>query len=166
MGQYHYVCNLDRREFLHPHRFGDGLKLKEFGGSGGGTMAALAGLLSTSNGRGGGDLFADQDWLREVRISQDQLEDEILGRWAGDRLAIIGDYHDEGDLQNWGTAVTEDGAGGIALRPGGPWGPDGFLWTDISFFGLIVLGLDETSREGARAALGTPEGQALRGLIS
>ena len=55
MGQYHYVANIDMREYLHPHVMGDGLKLMEFGPSGGGTMLGLALLLACSNGRGGGD---------------------------------------------------------------------------------------------------------------
>lgn len=68
MGQYFYVANLDKREYLHPHKFGDGLKLYEFGFSGGGTMAALALLLSTDR------------------------KGEWRGRWLGDRVAIVGDY--------------------------------------------------------------------------
>jgi hypothetical protein len=56
MGQYHLVVNLDRKEFIHPHRFGDGLKLLEFGCSADGTLTGLAILLACSNGRGGGDL--------------------------------------------------------------------------------------------------------------
>lgn len=42
MGQYYYVINVTKKEYLHPHKFFDGLKLLEFGCS--------------SNGRGGGDL--------------------------------------------------------------------------------------------------------------
>jgi hypothetical protein len=83
MGQYYKVCNLDKKEYLYPHRFGDGLKLLEFGASGGGTMCGLAVLLATSNGRGGGDLHTKTM--------------AMPGRWAGDRIAVVGDYdHDEG----------------------------------------------------------------------
>ena len=32
MGQYFKVLNLDKKEYLHPHCCGDGLKLMEFGG--------------------------------------------------------------------------------------------------------------------------------------
>lgn len=91
MGQYHYVCNLDKREYLHPHRFGDGLKLMEFGNSMGGTLTALTILLGASNGRGGGDLH----------ISDDHPLAEVVGSWAGDRIAIIGDYFEEGDVPGW-----------------------------------------------------------------
>ncbi len=81
MGQYYLIVNLDKREYLHPHRFGDGLKLMEFGCSSDGTMTALAILLADGNGRGGGDLDAD---------------DPIVGSWAGDRIVVAGDYADGG----------------------------------------------------------------------
>lgn len=80
MGQYYYIVNLDKRQFLHPHKFGDGLKLLEFSCSQGGTLAALAILLADGNGRGGGDLHSDN---------------KIIGSWAGDRIVVAGDYADE-----------------------------------------------------------------------
>lgn len=83
MGQYQLVVNLTKKEFLHPHRMGDGLKLMEFGNSCGGTMTALAILLAVSNGRGGGDIYSTS---------------EIIGSWGGDRIVIIGDYGDVSDL--------------------------------------------------------------------
>jgi hypothetical protein len=91
MGQYYYVVNLDKREYLHPHRLGNGLKLLEFGTSSCGTMTALALLLADGNGRGGGDMATDKD-----------PKAEWIGRWAGDRIVIAGDYADEGKF------VTED----------------------------------------------------------
>jgi len=81
MGQYYYVINTTKRQYLHPHRFGDGLKLLEFGCSGCSTMTALAILLADGNGRGGGDLRSD---------------DPIVGSWAGDQIVIGGDYADPG----------------------------------------------------------------------
>ena len=83
MGQYHLVVNADKRQFIHPNRLGDGLKLMEFGNSAGGTMTALAILLAVSNGRGGGDLH---------------FESEVIGSWGGDRIAIVGDYAEDTDL--------------------------------------------------------------------
>jgi hypothetical protein len=84
MGQYHMVVNLDKHEFVMPHRLGDGLKLREFAMSEGGVMTALAILLSCSDGRGGGDFcLQDTEWG---------------GRWAGDRIAIVGDYAMDDDL--------------------------------------------------------------------
>lgn len=79
MGQYYKIVNLDKKQYLHPHNFGDGLKLMEFGSSGGGTMLGLAILLSDGNGRGGGDLHSSKD---------------LTGSWAGDRIVIVGDYAD------------------------------------------------------------------------
>lgn len=84
MGQYYYVVNTDKREFLHPHKFQDGLKLMEFGQSAGGTLTGLTILLADGNGRGGGDIHTD--------------DTEIVGRWAGDRIVIAGDYADGGNF--------------------------------------------------------------------
>lgn len=89
MGQYWLTCNLSKREFLDPHKLGDGLKLWEQLNSVGGVMAALHILLSCSNGRGGGDL-AESDGVKP--------QDPIIGRWAGDRIAVVGDYAEDGDL--------------------------------------------------------------------
>lgn len=90
MGQDYYVVNVDKKEFLHPHRFMDGLKLVEFGSSGNGTMYGLAALLANSNGRGGGDIHSGY---------------KVIGSWAGDRIVIAGDYAKEDDA-----AEGEDGA--------------------------------------------------------
>ncbi|RLF36595.1 MAG: hypothetical protein DRM99_02340 [Thermoplasmata archaeon] len=83
MGQYYIIVNLDKKEYIHPHKFGDGLKLLEFGCSANGTMTALAILLADGNGRGGGDLF-----------DENGNSPAIVGRWAGDRIVIAGDYAD------------------------------------------------------------------------
>lgn len=83
MGQYHYTVNLTKREYLDPHKLGDGLKLVEqCGHSPGGINDALHLLLAASNGRGGGD-FEPCEWV---------------GRWAGDRIAVVGDYGEDKDL--------------------------------------------------------------------
>jgi len=80
MGQYHIIVNLDKEQYIHPHVFGDGMKLGEFGSSAQGTMLGLTLLLATDSGRGGGD-FAEEP-------------DGITGSWAGDRISIVGDYGD------------------------------------------------------------------------
>ena len=90
MGQYYFIVNLDKRQYLHPHRFGDGLKLLEFGNSGGGTMCGLAILLADGNKRGGGDLYSNNP---------------IIGTWAGDRIVVAGDYADAG---KWLEGVPRD----------------------------------------------------------
>lgn len=71
MGQYFIVANLDKKQYLHPHRFGDGLKFREFAYSARGTMTALAYLLDHG-------YYADGE--------------SVLGSWAGDRIVIVGDY--------------------------------------------------------------------------
>jgi hypothetical protein len=81
MGQYYLIVNLDKKQYLHPHRCGDGLKLLEFACSATGTLTALAILLADGNGRGGGDLHSSHP---------------VIGSWAGDRIVIAGDYADEG----------------------------------------------------------------------
>lgn len=90
MGQYYLTVNLDKKQYLMPHDFGDGLKLLEFACSANGILAGLAILLADGNNRGGGDL---------------RSTDPIIGSWAGDRIVITGDYADEGKFLE-----EEDGA--------------------------------------------------------
>jgi hypothetical protein len=82
MGQYHYIVNTTKKEYLDPHCFSHGLKLLEWSQSAGGTNTALAILLSNSNGRGGGDLHS---------------EHSIIGTWANDNIVVAGDYAGKGD---------------------------------------------------------------------
>ncbi len=67
MGQYWIAVNKSKREWIHPHRFGDGLKFGEFKHTSGGFLSALGHLLAEGDG--------------------------YEGRWAGDEVAIAGDYH-------------------------------------------------------------------------
>lgn len=84
MGQYHLTVNLDKREFIHPHKLSNGLKLWEQFASEHGVKSALVMLLAVSNGRGGGDLEPDPH--------ADDPDQRVIGRWGGDRIAIVGDY--------------------------------------------------------------------------
>jgi hypothetical protein len=89
MGQYHIIANLDKKEFIRPHPLGDGAKLLEWG-SEGGVMDALRLLLAAAckgGGRGGGDPNSN---------------DPLIGSWAGDRIAIVGDYTEDSDLDTEG----------------------------------------------------------------
>ena len=81
MGQYYKIVNIKKKEYITPHRFGDGAKLMEFSMSANGVLAGLAILLADGNGRGGGDLRSDN---------------EIVGNWAGDNIVVAGDYADLG----------------------------------------------------------------------
>jgi len=81
MGQYHEVYNLDKKERINPHSIDNGLKLYEQVGHIGSTSTALFALLANSNGRGNGDF----------------PEHPMIGRWAGDRILIQGDYYSPDD---------------------------------------------------------------------
>jgi hypothetical protein len=81
MGQYHKLYNLDKKEFVNPHNIGNGLKLIEQVAHEKSTSTALFFLVANSNGRGGGDA----------------QEHPAIGRWAGDRIVVQGDFADEFD---------------------------------------------------------------------
>ena len=81
MGQYHVIINLDKGEYIHPHRLGDGLKWAEQAGSEEGTMAAVWGAITCPQPRGGGDP-GKHPWV---------------GRWHGDRVVMVGDYAEDSD---------------------------------------------------------------------
>lgn len=83
MGQYWYPVNLDKREFISPHKLGSGLKLWEQLANKGVGQALVVLLAAMPDARGGGDL--------EPGVA--------IGRWVGDRVAIVGDYAEAGDLE-------------------------------------------------------------------
>jgi len=85
MGQYHVLVNFDKKEYVHPWALGNGLKLFEQLFAENGMKDALFVLMaSKSNGRGGGDLG----------------DGMVVSRWAGDRVAFIGDYTEAEDHPN------------------------------------------------------------------
>jgi hypothetical protein len=81
MGQYHVLYNADKKEYVHGHAIDNGLKLMEQVGFHGSTASALFLLIANSNGRGGGDAAAHP----------------MIGRWAGDRIVLQGDYAESTD---------------------------------------------------------------------
>jgi hypothetical protein len=83
MDQYHILVNLTKRQYVHPHQIGNGLKLHEQVGWKYSTSTALVMLLAASNGPGDGDF---------------QSQHPLVGSWAGDRIAFIGDYAEKTDL--------------------------------------------------------------------
>jgi len=86
MGQYHAVVNWEKKEYIMPHNIGLGLKQGEQIGNIHASMGdILFLLLAISNGRGGGD------------VPTDNIE-HLLGRWAGDRVFVVGDYTQRGDI--------------------------------------------------------------------
>lgn len=99
MGQYFYVVNLDKRQYLHPHVFDDGLKLMEFGNSGQATLLGLTVLLADSNGHGGGD-------FNQFGGVQPGLA-ELVGSWAGDRIVFTGDYSEASYYTRGGEPIND-----------------------------------------------------------
>lgn len=85
MGQYHFIVNLTKKQYLDPADFGDGNKLLEFGSARFGSLFGLSVLLACSNGRGGGDFHGNDPY-------------RLVGSWAGDEIVIVGDYYEVGDL--------------------------------------------------------------------
>jgi hypothetical protein len=84
MGQYWIPVNVTRREYVDPHRLGAGLKLWEQLANHPGTASALVLLLAgTNERRGGGDIEAP----------------DVVGRWAGDKVLLVGDYAEKDDLK-------------------------------------------------------------------
>lgn len=68
------IINLDKRQYLSPEAFGHDDTLEAIADTSQGAMQALVVLCADGNGRGSGD-------LRTV--------DDIVGTWAGDRIAIV-----------------------------------------------------------------------------
>jgi hypothetical protein len=94
MGQYHGLFNLDKKEMLFPHELGFGAKQWEHTGFSGSLSDVLYALTAFKARRGGGD-FADDDG-------------GFKGRWHGDRVAVVGDYAQFGDLpEAWNDAFVE-----------------------------------------------------------
>jgi len=115
MGQYFKAVNLDKREVVCPWCIGGGAKLWEWAANAQG--AALTLLLRKSSAGGGGDYYgyrpqkidlgtdgahmthqAILQKVRSVALLEGQpiprVSDAIAGRWAGDRVALVGDYDD------------------------------------------------------------------------
>jgi hypothetical protein len=83
MGQYHVLVNYDKKEVVEPYGLGLGAKQVEQLGAFKGTIAdAMYLLVMTSPARGGGDLPLTG----------------VSGRWAGDRVMIVGDYTEDSDV--------------------------------------------------------------------
>lgn len=137
MGQYHLPVNLTKRQYLHPHRMGVGLKLLEQGVSVPGTTTGLFILLASSNNRGGGDLRSDR---------------EIIGSWAGDRIAVVGDYDDPHNLFEEAEITDEELRRAVAkMIDDDQYGPDPDVGSIIS--GMNIYGLSDTLFEDVSEAV-------------
>lgn len=112
MGQYWLPVNLDKKEFIDPHKLGSGLKLWEQLANPPGVGAALIILIAAMPcQRGGGDLDMEENWHGpERQFPRDNTQPgpmpgeypgiarRIIGRWAGDRVVLVGDYAEDGDI--------------------------------------------------------------------
>jgi len=77
MGQYFVLVNEDRRELVCPYCAGGTSKLYEFCAQP--HSGLLPYLLRRSTETGGGDITAPET-------------NEYAGRWAGDKICLVGDY--------------------------------------------------------------------------
>lgn len=94
MSQYFMVINHSIREYLHPLDIGENASF--FGLIHGITATILAYLLRNSDSLGYGDIINDMDFN---------------GRWAGDRIEILGDYHNQDkflDIENKYDNITKE----------------------------------------------------------
>lgn len=92
MGQYFIAVNEDKREFIDPHVFGDGLKFQEFSCSSSGFLAGLALLLRRSSNGGGGDWYSYSADTKKAPLERFP----IVGSWAGGKVSVLGDYDKSG----------------------------------------------------------------------
>ncbi len=114
MGQYFKAVNTDKKEVVCPWCLSGGAKLWEWAANTQGAVLTL--LLRKSSGSGGGDYYgyrtqkvnldsADGKTVAQSLLSMAGMEgrpidapaDALVGRWAGDRVVLIGDY-DESKL--------------------------------------------------------------------
>jgi len=113
MGQYWTPVNLDKKEFISAHRLASGLKLWEQIANYPSTGVALVILCAAMpETRGGGDFDLDRNWHGPERVNYTSsgpmpedyptIAHRTIGRWAGDRIALVGDYAEDDDLINCG----------------------------------------------------------------
>ena len=82
MGQYYVIANFDKKEYLHPHKWGNGMKLTEFSYTGNYLSTALLNLLK---GRWNGDRVyligdyadltdQDENWYSTAKALSQELD--------------------------------------------------------------------------------------------
>lgn len=102
MGQYYVIVNESKREYLDPWNAGSGAKLWEI--SMNDVTKMLPYLLARGSDASGGDPripwgpFEDDDGTVDWGAYGEALEAAYpnLGRWSGDRIAVVGDYDPSG----------------------------------------------------------------------
>jgi hypothetical protein len=116
MGQYHGLFNIDKKEMLFPHEVGFGAKQWEHTGFAGSLSDILYALCAYPERRGGGDFENDNE--ENTGMFSGIQNGVFKGRWHGDRVAVVGDYAEFGDLPDvWDAAFVEiTDANGKAAR--------------------------------------------------
>lgn len=89
MGQYFKAVNLDKREVVCPWCMDGGAKLWEWAANVQGSIFTL--LLRKSDEGGGGDFYGYHKGCDEGGPIHGPVS-PIAGRWAGDRVCLVGDY--------------------------------------------------------------------------
>jgi len=84
MAQYFALLNHTKREVVCPWCLGGAAELRQWCRNP--QAGVLPYLLRKSTGTGGGDV-------------DDPVTSEYAGRWAGDAIALVGDYDEAGDYQ-------------------------------------------------------------------
>jgi hypothetical protein len=114
LGQYFKACDPDKHEYVCPWYLSGFAKLWEWAANPWGAIFTM--LLRQSSASGGGDYYGPA--TREVHLGRDAKDsaelfvreiskglamagrpvtpprDTTVGRWAGDRVALVGDYDD------------------------------------------------------------------------
>lgn len=97
MGQYFKAVNTDKHEYICPWCIGGGAKLWEWAANPQGSIFTL--LLRKSDEGGGGDFYGYHKGCGEGGPITAPLS-AIAGRWAGDRVFLLGDYDSSGLYQD------------------------------------------------------------------
>lgn len=114
MGQYHHPVCIEAEECINPYEVGGGLKEGEQGFTRPSTPSALVALVCAR----GGNMPADCS------------QSAVVGRWAGKRVLVQGDYAEDTDIPNWDgppLSTLYDLACGEKYREEGH-----NYWTDVS----------------------------------
>src|SRR5579872_2520097 len=85
MGQYHRPVCIEAEEGLRPHALDNGPKEGEQGFDYPGTPHAMLALVCAR----GGNMPADCS------------QSPVIGKWAGMRVLVQGDYAEDGDIPGW-----------------------------------------------------------------
>lgn len=93
MGQYFTAVNLDKKQYVCPWCLGGVAKLWEWAANTWSSVFVL--LLRKSDEGGGGDFYGYQRGCGEGGAIRCPVN-RVVGSWAGDRIALVGDYDSSG----------------------------------------------------------------------